>query len=72
MTVKETPPPQIQLADISSTAAQTALTHQTSANCQPLSIGSDTLGLSAPTALLRKSRTPAPVGKVSNAGVSEK
>ena len=48
------PPPQIQLADISSTAAQTALTPQTSASCQPLPIGSDTLGPPPSTPLLRK------------------
>lgn len=48
------PPPQIQLADISSTASQTALTPQTSASCQPLPIGSDTLGPPASTSLLRK------------------
>ena len=52
------PPPQIQLADISSTAAQTALTPQTSASCQPLPIGSDTQGPPAPTSLFRKFNCP--------------
>lgn len=50
------PPPQIRPADISSATAKAVLTLQTSASYQPLSTGSDTLGLSAPS-LLRKLNT---------------
>ena len=61
------PPPQIQLADISSTAAQTALTPQTSASCQPLPIGSDTLGPPASTPPIEEAQFLIPIGKASDA-----